>query len=499
MEHIIRQQYLHVEMHGTEADAVALYRRLPAWCQHELTPALAQVLDRCATPLDHLRLERLEINVGELSLERMEHSWAEAVAEAVEKSLQALLPTAATSPAASDNVQRKTAPQSLHEALAYFLNTGRLPWSLRLSGGEHLEQVLLHSWREMTTSATSSLKAVLLPVLASATARTRLLNQFSATFHAVLLAQLAPEAKAAMDAILLVLRDADVPAAESKVVAQQLWAIAFASFAARHVLTVERLVGEVQRCLPVTEAPTALDLLAQHWPAASSPSSVRNSLNSKAQHSPATSEPSFAEQDLTALPSETSRAETRIVDADSTTPLNQPRPEGKMPDEASEGIYLDCAGLVLLHPFLPRFFTALGIVVDDELVQPERALCLLHYLATGQKVAPEYELILPKILCNVPLETSVAAQVEFTAAELEEAEALLNAVIRHWEVLRDSSIESLRGTFLVRAGKVSLRGDGDWLLQVEAKGFDILLDQLPWGIGMIQLPWMPKMLWVEWR
>jgi hypothetical protein len=155
--------------------------------------------------------------------------------------------------------------------------------------------------------------------------------------------------------------------------------------------------------------------------------------------------------------------------------------------------------LVLLHPFLPRFFAALGITRDDELVQPDRALCLLHYLATGQQVAPEYELILPKILCNVPLGAPVEAQVGLTAAELEEAAALLKAVIRHWEVLRDSSIESLRGTFLVRAGKVSLRDDGDWLLQVEAKGFDILLEQLPWGIGMIQLPWMPKMLWVEWR
>ena len=87
---------------------------------------------------------------------------------------------------------------------------------------------------------------------------------------------------------------------------------------------------------------------------------------------------------------------------------------------------------------------------------------------------------------------------ELSAAELEEAAALLEAVIQHWEALRNTSADGLRGTFLVRPGKVTLREDGDWWLQVESKSYDILLDQLPWGIGMIKLPWMQRMLRVEW-
>jgi hypothetical protein len=167
--------------------------------------------------------------------------------------------------------------------------------------------------------------------------------------------------------------------------------------------------------------------------------------------------------------------------------------------DAGEGIYIENAGLIILHPFLPQLFTALGISAATELLQPQRALCLLHFLTTGQVIAPEYELILPKILCNVPLETPVESDVELTDDERKEADALLEAVIRHWEVLRNTSGDGLRGTFLLRHGKVSLRDDGDWLLQVEAQSFDILLDRLPWGISMIKLPWMEKMLWVEWR
>jgi hypothetical protein len=167
--------------------------------------------------------------------------------------------------------------------------------------------------------------------------------------------------------------------------------------------------------------------------------------------------------------------------------------------EAADGIYIENAGLVLLHPFLPQFFSALDIAAKDQLIKPERALCLLHFLATGQSVAPEYELVLPKILCNLPLLAPVDSSPELSDPEKEEATALLDAVIGHWEVLRNTSPDGLRGTFLLRPGKVSQRGDGDWLLQVEASSFDILLDQLPWGIAMIKLPWMETLLWVEWR
>jgi hypothetical protein len=93
----------------------------------------------------------------------------------------------------------------------------------------------------------------------------------------------------------------------------------------------------------------------------------------------------------------------------------------------------------------------------------------------------------------------VEAPVALTVAEEEEAIALLEAVIRHWDAVGDTSVGGLRGTFLVRPGKLFQRGNGDDVLQVESRSFDILLDRLPWGIGMIQLPWMEKILWVEWR
>src|SRR5262249_11105557 len=51
--------------------------------------------------------------------------------------------------------------------------------------------------------------------------------------------------------------------------------------------------------------------------------------------------------------------------------------------DLDEGVYVNCAGIVLLHPFLKRLFEAVGIAKDDKLLKPERALCLMHFLATG--------------------------------------------------------------------------------------------------------------------
>jgi hypothetical protein len=166
--------------------------------------------------------------------------------------------------------------------------------------------------------------------------------------------------------------------------------------------------------------------------------------------------------------------------------------------EARAGFYIDNAGLVLLHPFLPRFFEHLGVAAAGNMLKPDHALALLHYLVTGQSDAPEYTLTLPKILCQIPLEAPLETKVVLAEAEKEEATALLEALIRHWAVLRNTSPDGLRDTFLIRSGKLSRRPDGDWLLQVEPKSYDILLDQLPWGIATIKLPWMQPLLWVEW-
>ena len=38
----------------------------------------------------------------------------------------------------------------------------------------------------------------------------------------------------------------------------------------------------------------------------------------------------------------------------------------------------------------------------------------------------------------------------------------------------------------------------EWHLKVDQRGYDVILQTLPWSYGMIKLPWMLKPLIVEW-
>ena len=351
--------------------------------------------------------------------------------------------------------------------LFIFYKTGSLPWSFRLPAEKTLEQVVVETWQQEPESnphwrsQIDTLRATLM----SATIRQRLTRQFSPIFLGRLLARISPTAQAAINPILVVLKNVDVQADITILVERLLWETAFARTAVGAPITEKLLVRETWQHLPLPVASSnALKTeLERHWPGALKKES-------------------------------TTRKQT----------ANQPRTMGtetksdEQPDTI-DGLYIDNAGLVLLHPFLPQFFEALGIADGHQLRQPDRALCLLHFLATGQSIAPEHALLLPKALCNIPIVTPVESDVTIAEVDKDEAMALLEAVVRHWEALRSTSPDGLRGTFLMRPGKLSLRNDGDWLLQVEARTYDILLDQLPWGISMIKLPWMEQILRVEWQ
>lgn len=170
-------------------------------------------------------------------------------------------------------------------------------------------------------------------------------------------------------------------------------------------------------------------------------------------------------------------------------------------DEFNETIYISNAGLVILAPFLPRFFQQLGRMEDGSFItaaDAERAVHLLQYLASGQQETEEYLLAFNKILCGLPLDHPVPSSIEITAEETDMVNSLLSAVLQNWEKMSNSTIENLRGSFLLRDGRLEEEGDRS-RLRVESKGFDILLSFLPWTISVVHLPWMEKRVEVEWR
>ena len=158
------------------------------------------------------------------------------------------------------------------------------------------------------------------------------------------------------------------------------------------------------------------------------------------------------------------------------------------------------AGLILLHPFINSFFKSLEFIDSKGSVKKEKwdvAVQSLHYLATGNELFFEANLILEKFLCGIPLKMPFQKESLLTDAIREEAGSLLNAAIKNWPALKNTSPGGLRQMFIHRDGKLIQKEKGFKLI-VERKVQDVLLEKLNWNILIVKLPWKKEMLFVEW-
>lgn len=166
----------------------------------------------------------------------------------------------------------------------------------------------------------------------------------------------------------------------------------------------------------------------------------------------------------------------------------------------SDNLYVDNSGLVILWPFLERFFKRLDLLVErrfKNIAAVQRAVGLLQVLVTEMPAPPEYLLPLNKVLCGMEPTEVFDFGPPVTPAEAEECTGLLAAVIERAPILKNMSLPGFRGTFLLRKGVLGTR-DGAWLLRIERETYDVVLDRFPWCWEWVNLPWMTAPLRVEW-
>ncbi len=165
---------------------------------------------------------------------------------------------------------------------------------------------------------------------------------------------------------------------------------------------------------------------------------------------------------------------------------------------ADKEFHLDQAGLILLHPFFKELFTNCKLInQQNEFIDQERAVHLLHYLATKEEMAFDHDLIFEKYCCGLPKDHIVSREIILSNKLKDHADELLNAVIGHWKALKGTGLDTLRAEFLCRKGKLDTRGKHSKLI-IERKTQDILLEKLPWSIGMAKFPWKRGLLFIEW-
>lgn len=184
--------------------------------------------------------------------------------------------------------------------------------------------------------------------------------------------------------------------------------------------------------------------------------------------------------------------------------LNLPETEIPFPEEQPEILMVNNAGLCLLAPWFVRLFAMLGYLDEEgkqfrNTASKVRAVFLLQYLTCGEEKSwRETELAFNRLLTALPGHVPLPKHLALTDEERQTADSMMAGVKANWPQMNGTSVEGFRGSFLVRKGKLE-QEEERWLLTVEEKAYDILLETIPWSFRQIRLPWLKKYVQVKWH
>lgn len=484
-----------------------------------------KVLEQYDNIPEALRLDRLELDLGHIDindLDDLEATIARLLDEALAEQLPAAYQQAAISgqawqpvnrkkgvEAADDSGQALYSPAEQIDILVYYFRTGMLPWNVTIQ--PDIVQLLLEAMK----AAPGLLKQRFLPVFLHIAAIRRIVYALPGEVRTQLLALYTePVNLASVEKVAGILLQ-EMPASQRTTFAQQLAIVYFKTVgkgSTSQALFVEAVLTELQQILRessayITEATyQRILLLRQQETSPVYQRMHRPLLVQLADILIAKGE--WAQQpndivDATIIPEDTAVIDEQVQPAEENTPDTQMEDRVDADDETlgEQALFIDNSGLVLVASFLPVAFKKLGWVAEGKIVDTaarDKMLLWMDHLVWGERKAYEYNLSFNKVLAGIPPQEVVDISLLLTDEEKAVADSLLESVILHWSILKNTSIDGLRGSFLQRNGKMH-NEDGGWQLHVQSKPFDMLLDHLPWGISIIKFSWMEKPVYTQWR
>ncbi|WP_428241075.1 contractile injection system tape measure protein [Gynuella sp.] len=182
-----------------------------------------------------------------------------------------------------------------------------------------------------------------------------------------------------------------------------------------------------------------------------------------------------------------------------TDPLKQQVRHLSLLSESGPRVMSD-AGLSILWPFLQPWFQQQELLDSEHQWRNEAAqqkamdllMCLYGYDTPG--TIPTCANLLTGRDTDMPYEPGILNE-----HEQDHCEHLLNQVIQQWPVLKQMSNSGFRSLFLHRPGTLETHEHG-YTLTITPMPQDALLIKLPWGLGIVRLPWLQNcLLDVRWN
>lgn len=523
MKHIIKKQVLDLHM-DRRMDPFAIQQQVSDHFYQDLVPVMGKLFDKLVAEDTVVRLDKLELNLGAISINKINNgAWVQLVQQILEEELKRAIQRADK----TDGALVQPLHLSSFEQWCYFMEHGFLPWNAGKPSPEWHSQVLESLARHYNSAAT------LRKLLGDhPKARERVVQQHDPAFLSHLIELLTARKQTNLESVIrelatvlhFVTKDTKGTTLTISAIRNIVWQLVL-DLAASQTLeaTTEQLIIrllreeltlsplQISRAIKKWQTTEPLhflpDLFKQLSPAKGRHTTGKKKRGTKGNEGIQPSGGANEEDGTTPFSSKggssskpiTAKALANLIKAGGNkTHSLQPNTDAAL----AEGVFISNAGVVLLHVFLQHCFKAAGWVQQGKFIDTtaqQKAIYLIHFLATGETEAAEYELVMPKLLCGWPMEQPVETGLTLSAEELEEADQLLQSAIRQWTSLKNTSPDGLRVNFLQREGLLKCKDD-KWYLQVAAlSAIDLLLDTLPWTLSMIKLPWMASLLRVEWR
>ncbi len=454
----------------------------------KIIPITERVLDEWADENRYVHLERLEIDLGTIPLDKFIDALPDAYESQIKETLKKLFIHDKTG--AKKKIRQSQEATALLDQLLFYLQEGVFPWQHHQEAYKTPDDLVLQVLHSDKKNLTQQLK----PLLKHEDLINRLIGSLQADTLDLLLAELT-FSDAATQALLLVGELVRYSHLQKLPWSRRQIGLAVYKQAFRRITHNEVIFTERTIALALHD----LFCLAKHdrseWP------EFCRRFASFAQN----------ERFLSQF-EELSEALKKLEKSGATIwgSISKPGTDGDQAaaiktNETTEREEMVCnitnAGLVLLYPYLKTIFSRLDWLHKERFVSNDaqtKALLLTDYLVFGgEGAATENQMILNKILCGVEPKESFNPLVILSENEKQEADDLLRSAINHWVVLKNTSPEGYRHSFLRRTGVLRFK-DETWHLRVERKSYDMLLESLPYTLSLIQLPWMKNKLVVEW-
>ncbi len=527
--HIIHKLNLDIEVPG-ERLARHIYAQAGTWIQQYVLPKLEELLKQYEGEDRYIRLKTLDIDLDMVAGDSPEETIKQQLAIAIGKQLDMAIRSEEQDTVTGnngrkehkgnkDNLTISTGAQQVVDAFFYFLESGALPWWLAdtevLSESAGLIDAITQQEERFVALFLAQVKEK--PVLLE-----RMLLQYDAVWLTYCYSLIAP-----LELFSLVLSEEQhLPEAfvkQQNTGKKQYWFIVWQLYPVAALATIgseafrRRLQEEIAILvgdnLPGAKAQRHTSIIIREDEHSQTTSMVQEIKDKdkvageekdREQKGEAMDRKQWeAIKDIPGQIDEGKETGTKDLERqDGAKGMPGQIKEGKETEEsiAANDLPMTNAGLILLHPFLQYFFLELGLLEGTQFRDKkakDTAIHLLHYLATGRTQAPDFDLVFEKYLCGTTAVHITDRYVVLSDAMKAEAGTLLASVIKHWQVLKNTSAAGLQEGFLQRKGKLIIK-EANHRLLMEQNALDILLGQIPWNISLVKLPWKEGLLHVEW-